>query len=657
MKGNTILIPPGYEPVIFCGVLRQFLSTWDIESVTKSKCKRRKKIRNKEIEQKIREYEREFGSLSNERKCELFNFRFQISQNGKIDEFSHGPLIFLELGVKPKIHFSPLCAYFPKGVLKDPDVFKILHNLKVSNATSHRGGKMSYQDILELENKFDLSCQVWKKLPDKYGIQQKIKGYTYEHVRHGNPEKTLDVHFHYDESVDTVYLIQDTNFYFKQLIRCKNFSLGCYFTFRTTDAKKMHEKNCSSDQQIHVVQKELGLNSKLFQKARDFKLLPEIIPVNRNFLVFDIESVLPPSDEIFGKSCVQNLHKVVSISANSFISGEHTTKVWVVDNSSPEAETALVGHFVKFCLSELKRVKFDQNLELSLAIVEQMLNNLRLGHKNENFDSDELSNIRQYLSTQLELSVFGYNSSRYDLPIIFNKIIEILDFENFAREKISVLKKGLSYFSINIGRLHFKDLTCFNCPMSLDRYLKIWNGEQQKLVYPYERFSSIEEIRLCKTFPPIQDFMTTLKPEVDADVYQKCKDVFDARMALPENHENKWSSFEDYLKYYNESDVLPTSKALLRQFDTYLDNFGSYPMSCLGLPSFAKECMFNLYNPESPNIFTFCDMETTNLFRNQIIGGLTAVYKRHVTLCDEEAAPAAKENKEGIINQRFHDFN
>ena len=650
MKGKTFIIPACYDPILFVGVLREYLSTWDHQSVTKSKSKHTKKLRDKDIEHKYLEFERKYKHLSLEPKCELFKFSFHLLTNGERQVFSEGPPIYLNLTKKPTLHFSDPERYFPRGLLNNPDNFQILTHLKIADLGDEVGWKIPTDEILDFEDYFYVSANVWQKTPIKNGVNKNIKSYNYTQLRLGSCENHHVIHFHYDETEDTLYLIQDVELYFKQLIRCKNFSLGCYFTFRTTQQKNDHEKNCSSEQQIQVSQKELGLNSKLLQKARDHDLIPSKIEPNRSFLFFDIESVLPKSNECFGKSSVKNLHKVVSISVNAHIDGIHDTKVWTVQDSSEEAQIELVRKFVNFCLDALRRVKFDKKMEKALPIVRMMLKNLQNGKKNENFDLEELYTLQTFLSQYLELSVFGYNSSRYDLVIIFDKICAVLDSENFEREKISVLKKGLAYFSLNLGRLHFKDLTCFNCPMSLDRYLKIWNGEEQKLVYPYEKFSSIEEIRDCKIFPPIEDFKTTLKPEIDVQVYEKCKNIFDTRMALPEQHVDKWFSFEDFLKFYNVSDVTPASKALLRQFETYLENFGSYPMPCLGLPSYAKNCMFDLYNPESPNVFTFCDMETTNLFRNQIIGRLTAVYKRHVTLCDEEAAPAAKYNSEGILN-------
>ena len=183
--------------------------------------------------------------------------------------------------------------------------------------------------------------------------------------------------------------------------------------------------------------------------------------------------------------------------------------------------------------------------------------------------------------------------------------------------------------------------------MSLDRYLKTWTSDCIKLVYPYEKYESIDQIRAETEFPPIDDFRSILKPEVDEEVYINCKNEFERRMSLPSGHEEKWTSFEDYLKYYNLSDVKPASLALIKQFDTYLDNFGVYPNQFLGLPSFAKHAMFKMYDENCASIFTFPpNSDATKVFREGIIGGLTNVYKRHVTLDQtEEAAHAAKFSK------------
>ena len=214
---------------------------------------------------------------------------------------------------------------------------------------------------------------------------------------------------------------------------------------------------------------------------------------------------------------------------------------------------------------------------------------------------------------------------------------------------MKILKKTTKYFSIRFEGLHFKDLLNFTCPMSLDKYLKTWTTNFSKLTYPYEFFESVEQIRAQKTFPLVDEFRTTLKGDVDLELYEKCKTEFDRRINLNDNDPEKWYSFECYLRFYNLSDVLPASFALIMQFKTYCENFKIYPLQFLGLPSFAKAAMYKLYNKGCPSVFTFPkSSNATKVFRDSVIGGLTNVYKRHVTLEDEEDVPfRAKYNVEG----------
>ena len=73
-------------------------------------------------------------------------------------------------------------------------------------------------------------------------------------------------------------------------------------------------------------------------------------------------------------------------------------------------------------------------------------------------------------------------------------------------------------------------------------------------------------------------------------------------------------------------------------------------MVSFGLPSFAQYAMFKLYEKDSPSIFSFAPdfPHLVRLFRDQTFGGITNVYMRHATTCDDDAAPAAKMNKSGM---------
>ena len=549
MRKPRIEVPAIYDPIIYCAVLRDAIPSWDFESVQRAKNKHKKgKLRNAEIEQKLFAMMKKYKNLSLKDKAEKFNFTFVIKKS-EILEYSSGPEIYLDLTGKPQISFSNFQSeYFPNGcknspfsleILKNTDLFsdEILNEIRASE-------KMTFENILKYEEKLEVSIQVWTKLPQKWGKQKKIKGYNFANIRWGNYHYENEIFLHYVELTDSFYLISDPKSYLKSLLMCKNRDRGCFFTFQDKQQKLLHERNCTTETRIEVKQTELGLNSVLIEKAELLGILPKNLKLNDNFLFFDCESALPKTNETFGKSLVQNEHKLISIAANGHINGEHCTRVWTVRDSSEDSALDLVKNFVHFCQEQLDRVDFDPKLIESYEKLCEMGKNLRYGKSDPNWDLEEVGLLKRYISTRLELSIFGYNSQKYDLAIIFEKVCAVLDQENFDRNNLSLLKKSLAYFSVKIGRLHFKDLINFSVPMGLDRYLKIWTNHCVKMVYPYEKFSSIEEIRNCTVFPPIEDFKTGLKPDVDEKVYSDCKKMFEDRMSRSASDPEKWYTFE-----------------------------------------------------------------------------------------------------------------
>ena len=115
------------------------------------------------------------------------------------------------------------------------------------------------------------------------------------------------------------------------------------------------------------------------------------------------------------------------------------------------------------------------------------------------------------------------------------------------------------------------------------------------------------------------------------------------------NDPEYWPNFEGYLQFYNISDVYPASLAMITQFNVFESNFKMYPLQSYGLPGFARTIMYKNFDKKCSNFFTLPPgSDATKLFRENIIGGWTAVLKRHVTLYDEPAAIRAKYNIQGM---------
>ena len=106
---------------------------------------------------------------------------------------------------------------------------------------------------------------------------------------------------------------------------------------------------------------------------------------------------------------------------------------------------------------------------------------------------------------------------------------EIYHYCNEHDIEISMVKKGTAYHTMTLSRelenriqsVAWKDLMYFTCPMPMDKYVKTWTGTQSKLIFPYTRYSSIEEVRAEQNFPPIEAFFNELKQVRSPSFYRK----------------------------------------------------------------------------------------------------------------------------------------
>lgn len=81
------------------------------------------------------------------------------------------------------------------------------------------------------------------------------------------------------------------------------------------------------------------------------------------------------------------------------------------------------------------------------------------------------------------------------------------------------LKRGTSYVYVTLTRnvddrlrtIQFADVLSYSSPCSLDQYLKQWGASAQKSIFPYEKYSSIEQLRADTEFPPYDDFYSSIK--------------------------------------------------------------------------------------------------------------------------------------------------
>ena len=77
------------------------------------------------------------------------------------------------------------------------------------------------------------------------------------------------------------------------------------------------------------------------------------------------------------------------------------------------------------------------------------------------------------------------------------------------------LKKTSGYTTLEIKDadlvISFKDVRHYTSPCNLEKFLKTWKAPAAKSIFPYRKFSSIEECEATTEFPPISDFFNDLK--------------------------------------------------------------------------------------------------------------------------------------------------
>jgi len=100
--------------------------------------------------------------------------------------------------------------------------------------------------------------------------------------------------------------------------------------------------------------------------------------------------------------------------------------------------------------------------------------------------------------------------------------------------KIDIIKKGAQYRSIYTERFTFGDCLNYSSPCKYSNYLKQWKVTEEKSIFPYQYFSSIEELEAATDFPPKEAFYSDLtEVGVTDEEYLNAKNEYNSRRALP----------------------------------------------------------------------------------------------------------------------------
>ena len=299
----------------------------------------------------------------------------------------------------------------------------------------------------------------------------------------------------------------------------------CKRIFNRLDNMKSHRKNCT------VKVKEIFSGGKcLLTKTIFEKLEEEAIFVGGDkyfpyISVFDFEAIQKPiSSEIQGRQ-IYFEHQPASFSICSNIPS-HTECIHRVSNGNTQE---LIDIMVKVLLnqqetlSRLMRKKYESAIRI---IEEKINNNLEINHEG---DEKRLKKYKSLLSSLLsycdQLVIIGFNSQKYDLPLIKSYLVSSLRRFDTLPEKI--IKKNNAYMCISTKRLKFLDLLNYVAAgTKLDDLYKSYNIKTQKGFFPYDYFTSLRKLKK-KKLPSRKRFYSTLTNKtIGKKSYKECLEVW-----------------------------------------------------------------------------------------------------------------------------------
>lgn len=298
-------------------------------------------------------------------------------------------------------------------------------------------------------------------------------------------------------------------------------------------------------------------------------------------------------------------------------------------------------------------------------------------------EKTELAQNFRFLQNMSTLKILGFNSGKYDLPCLLNRILALIDLKD-----VHVIKRGETIFSLSFNGLSFRDCMNYSGPMSLEKFASIFKLPISKGIFPYEKFQSPAEMKNFKKWPSYKDFWSSL-PYYQKDHFREINDILQLpiiykmntfgdfldefeidfevsdyeskapfspdlnderkhdlnkklplspKLYLEQKYEferrmgtGEFNSFLDHLSHYNLLDCKLLTEAMKQFLQIFDDCFDICLFERLSLPAISESIMWNSYDPNCPKMFSF-DAKYGFLnkkIREKLQGGPTILFHRH----------------------------
>ena len=228
---------------------------------------------------------------------------------------------------------------------------------------------------------------------------------------------------------------------------------------------------------------------------------------------------------------------------------------------------------------------------------------------------NQLIDLQEYFERYCNvLPDFGFNSAKYHNNLIKSYLLPIL--VNDRDIEPTVIKKANQFVSFKFGDIQLLDIMNFlGGATSLDSFLKAYKTKETKGFFPYEWFDCPEKMN-NKELPPYDSFFSVLRNsnplEKDYNDFQHLVNsgltteqavtklrmdripptkvvIYSYLQSVWEN--NNMQYFSDFLKWYNNKDVVPTLEAMQKIIDFYQNKGIDMLKRGCTLPNLANICL------------------------------------------------------------------
>jgi hypothetical protein len=415
---------------------------------------------------------------------------------------------------------------------------------------------------------------------------------------------------------DVLYLLRHDN-HFCYIKKFENFVSSfkcsrCGKLWSNSTACHRHEKTCGEFCKHEFIGGYCKKTKNIFED------LPEQFQENKFFdfyITYDFESILSKiEDKRTDSLSFTNKHVPVSFSLFSNIPGYDKEPIFVCHHNVKE----LIDIFVK-TLVDMSAKANEINIKKYEDVLEYLNKKIDMAIHEKDKNKAEMK-YHKFMKWLREVPVVGFNSAKYDANIMKMYLSGALTkYDKPDKEEVTPLKTNSMYRVITSKTLKFLDVANFLAAgVSLDKWLKAYKCTMTKGFFPYEWLDKYDKL-YQDHLPPYNEWYSSLKGKnIDMKDYEYCKDVW---------KENKMNTMMDFLRWYNNCDVIPMVEAINKMFVFYREKGLDMFKDAISLPGLAYKMLLTC-TEEKFSLFKEEDKELFYLLKKNIVGGPSIIFHR-----------------------------